>query len=104
VLKNFPKATILRPSIVFGPEDSFFNMFAKMAVIAPVLPLIGGGHTKFQPVYVGDVADAVVAAIQRSAIGETNPQKKIYELGGPDVKTFKELLKFSLIKQAAAGL
>ena len=61
VKAGFPQATILRPSIVFGPEDSFFNRFARMAQISPVLPLIGGGRTRFQPVYVGDVAEAVVA-------------------------------------------
>ncbi|MBL8709958.1 MAG: complex I NDUFA9 subunit family protein, partial [Rhodospirillaceae bacterium] len=59
VTDAFPGATILRPSIVFGPEDDFFNRFARMAMISPALPLIGGGHTKFQPVYVGDVAAAV---------------------------------------------
>ena len=63
----FPTATILRPSIVFGPEDQFFNRFAAMATISPVLPLIGGGETRFQPVYVGDVADAVVRCIDDPA-------------------------------------
>jgi uncharacterized protein YbjT (DUF2867 family) len=87
----FPDATVLRPSIVFGPEDQFFNRFAQMARIAPVLPLIGGGHTRFQPVYVGDVADAVVAAIERpDAAGKT------YELGGPEVRTFRELMELML--------
>ena len=60
----FPDATILRPSIVFGAEDGFFNRFARMAQLAPALPLIGGGKTRFQPVYVGDVAEAVVKAIE----------------------------------------
>ena len=60
VRENVPRATILRPSIIFGPEDSFFNRFANMAKFAPALPLIGGGKTKFQPVFVGDVAEAVV--------------------------------------------
>lgn len=91
ILKEFPKATILRPSVVFGPGDNFFNMFAKMAVIAPAMPLIGGGKTKFQPVYVGDVADAVMAALMQPNVGEDNPQGKIYELGGPDIVTFKEI-------------
>lgn len=86
VLANFPKATILRPSVIFGEDDSFFNMFAEMARYAPVLPLIGGGKTKFQPVYVGDVARAVMAALE-------NPQTQgqIYELGGPEVLSFQEI-------------
>jgi len=88
VRSNFKQATILRPSIVFGEDDSFFNMFAKMAGVLPALPLIGGGKTKFQPVYVGDVADAVMKAIEKP-----EAQGKIYELGGPEVKTFKELFE-----------
>ena len=87
VLSEFPGAVILRPSIVFGPEDEFFNRFAAMARWSPVLPLIGGGKTKFQPVYVGDVADAILAAVE----GRAKPGA-VYELGGPDVLTFKELL------------
>ena len=88
---SFPQATILRPSIVFGPEDGFFNRFARMSQISPVLPLIGGGRTRFQPVYVGDVAEAVVAALTRpEAAGRT------YELGGPTTYTFKELLTYLL--------
>ena len=71
-------ATILRPSIVFGPEDQFFNRFAAMAGMSPALPLIGGGLTRFQPVYVGDVADAIMAALARPDA----PRGKIYELGG----------------------
>ena len=87
----FPTATILRPSIVFGPEDGFFNRFARMSQISPALPLIGGGRTRFQPVYVGDVADAVVAALTRAdAAGRT------YELGGPGVYSFRELLAYVL--------
>lgn len=82
-------ATILRPSIVFGPEDAFFNRFAEMATFAPVLPLIGGGKTKFQPIFVGNVADAVCAALDKS-----EAQGRTYELGGPSVYTFKQLLKF----------
>lgn len=86
----FPEATILRPSIVFGPEDRFFNRFAALARLLPVMPVICGG-TRFQPVYVGDVADAVVAAAEREeAKGRT------YELGGPRVLTFRELLRFVL--------
>lgn len=88
VLKTVPDATILRPSIVFGPEDDFFNRFAALARIAPVLPLIGGGKTRFQPVFAGDVAKAVVAAIEgRPTAG------RIYELGGPEILTFKEVLQ-----------
>jgi NADH dehydrogenase len=87
VLAAFPKAVILRPSIIFGPEDQFFNRFAAMGLVAPMLPLIGGGRTRFQPVYVGDVAKAAVAALDgRAKLGA------VYELGGPQVFTFRELL------------
>lgn len=86
LLKAFPGATVLRPSVIFGPDDSFFNMFAKLAGLFPFLPLIGGGKTQFQPVYVGDVADAVMAAIDD---GRTKGQ--IYQLGGPDIVRFKEI-------------
>lgn len=84
-------AIILRPSIVFGPEDDFFNRFASLARILPALPLIGGGKTKFQPVFVGDVAEAVARAVDgQLRAGPT------YELGGPEVKTFRELLDIVL--------
>lgn len=84
----FPAATTLRPSIVFGPEDNFFNMFAGLARLAPFLPLIGGGKTRFQPVYVRDVAAAVMAVLDRAeSAGQT------YELGGPSVYSFKELME-----------
>jgi NADH dehydrogenase len=86
-----PQAVILRPSIMFGPEDDFFNRFAALARISPVLPLIGGGLTKFQPVFVGDVAKAIADAVD----GKLNPGT-IYELGGPDVRTFKELMRYVL--------
>jgi NADH dehydrogenase len=87
----FPGVTVLRPSIVFGPEDNFFNRFARMSQIMPALPLIGGGGTRFQPVYVGDVAEAVIAGLQRDdAAGRT------YELGGPSIYTFRELLRYLL--------
>ena len=87
----FPTVTILRPSVVFGAEDQFFNRFAAMATISPILPLIGGGHTRFQPVYVGDVADAVVKCLDDpTAAGRT------YELGGPKVYTFRELIELVL--------
>ena len=85
-----PSATILRPSIIFGPEDHFFNRFARMA-LGPVLPLIGGGKTKFQPVFVGDVADAICAALDRS-----DARGRTYELGGPAVYSFKQLMQFML--------
>ena len=90
VREAFPDAVILRPSIIFGPEDGFFNKFAGMARFTPVLPLVGGGHTRFQPVFVGDVAQAIVAALGDGARGRT------YELGGPGVYSFKELLQLIL--------
>jgi len=87
----FPEAVILRPSIVFGPEDHFFNRFAALAQLLHVLPLIGGGTTRFQPVYVGDVADAVLRALEDpSASGKT------FELGGPRIYSFKELMQLVL--------
>jgi len=91
VLEEFPDAIILRPSIVFGPEDEFFNRFAAMARISPFLPLIGGGKTRFQPVFVGDVAAAVAACLAGAGKPGT-----IYELGGPEVRTFRELLDLTL--------
>jgi NADH dehydrogenase len=87
VLAEFPGVVILRPSIVFGPEDEFFNRFAAMARVSPVLPLIGGGRTRFQPVFVGDLAAAVAAACE----GKAKPGT-IYEIGGPEVATFRQLL------------
>ena len=86
-----PGATIFRPSIMFGPEDDFFNRFAGMARLSPVLPLVGGGRTRFQPVFVGDVAEAIARAVDGELASGT-----IYELGGPEVKTFRELLEFVL--------
>jgi NADH dehydrogenase len=91
ILEAVPTATILRPSIVFGPEDSFFNRFASMATVSPFLPLIGGGKTRFQPIFVGDLADAVRATLERS-----DAQGRVYELGGPRSYSFKELLQFTL--------
>jgi NADH dehydrogenase len=84
-----PGAVILRPSIIFGPEDSFFNRFAEMARFFPALPLVGGGHTRFQPVFVGDVAQAIVTALARQ-------DGRTYELGGPATYSFKELLQLIL--------
>lgn len=88
VLAHFPTAVILRPSIVFGAEDSFFNRFAAMTQLSPFLPAIGGGGMTFQPVYVDDVAGAVMAALSDKARAGT-----IYELGGPEILSFKELLQ-----------
>ena len=95
VLDAAPSATILRPSIVFGLEDHFFNRFGAMAQTAAaipvfgVLPLIGGGKTRFQPIHVGDVADAVCAALEKR-----EAQGRVYELGGPRTYSFKELMQF----------
>jgi len=91
VLAATPEATIFRPSILFGPNDDFFNRFAGIARLSPFLPLVGGGHTRFQPVFAGDVAEAIAKAVD----GVTRPGS-IYELGGPDVYTFKELMEFTL--------
>jgi NADH dehydrogenase len=91
VLSAVPSATILRPSVVFGPEDQFSNRFAALARVSPVLPLIGGGLTKLQPVYVGDVATAVANAVD----GKTRPGAT-YELGGPEVLTMREIIEIIL--------
>lgn len=91
VLDAFPEAVILRPSIIFGNGDGFFNRFAAMAKFSPALPLLGGGHTKMQPVYVDDVADAVCTSLE-----DTSTQGKTYELGGPTVYSFKELMQIVL--------
>ncbi len=87
VLEEFPDAIIMRPSIVFGPEDDFFNRFGAMARMSPLLPLIGGGKTKFQPVFAGDLATAIAQAA--AGQGEAG---KIYEIGGPEILSFKQLL------------
>ena len=87
----FPTATILRPSIVFGPEDDFFNRFASLAVMSPFVPLIGGGETRFQPVYVGDVASATVHVLD-----DPTTAGRTYELGGPKVYTFRQLMELLL--------
>ena len=88
VREVFPEALIVRPSIVFGPEDQFFNRFAALARLFPALPLIGGGRTRFQPVFVGDVAKAIVAALQGVA-----KEGSTLELGGPEVLTLKDVLE-----------
>ncbi|WP_428535499.1 complex I NDUFA9 subunit family protein [Rhodopila sp.] len=90
VLAAFPQATVMRPSLVFGIEDKFFNRFAEIARLAPIMPVISG-DTKMQPVYVCDVADAVMAARASSAA-----QGKVFELGGPRVWTFREILAYIL--------
>lgn len=91
VMKHFPEATLFRPSVIFGNEDAFLNRFAQMALLSPFLPLIGGGRTRFQPVYVGDVADCFFKASSlETAKGQT------YELGGPSIYTFKELMLYLL--------
>lgn len=90
VRQDFAQATILRPSIVFGPEDSFFNRFARMAQLSPVLPIVGG-RTRFQPVYVGDIAEAVLAAALRE-----DAAAGLFELGGPRVYTFEALIRYML--------
>ena len=91
VLAAQSQATIMRPSIVFGPEDDFFNRFAALARLSPALPLPGGGQMRFQPIFAGDVAEAIALAVD----GECKPGT-IYELGGPDVRTFKELMEYVL--------
>ena len=90
VRAGFPAATILRPSVVFGAEDQFFNRFGRIAALSPVMPVICG-QTRMQPVYVGDVADAIVAALLRE-----DAPGRLYELGGPDVLTFREILAYIL--------
>jgi uncharacterized protein YbjT (DUF2867 family) len=91
ILACVPTAVIMRPSIIFGPEDKFFNQFAGLARILPALPLIGGGETKFQPVFVGDVADAIALALD----GKAKPGAT-YEIGGPAVWSFKDILSYIL--------
>ena len=93
IQNNFKPSVILRPSVVFGPEDKFFNTFASIAQFSPVLPLIGGGKTKFVPIYVGDVAKAVVKTLDLN-----NSEPEIYELGGPKNYSFKELMEILLIE------
>lgn len=90
ILNAFPQATILRPSIVFGPEDRFFNKFAAMAEVAPFLPLIGGGKTRFQPVYVGDVAQAIIQSLK---LPHEEVQGRVYELAGDETYSFRQLLE-----------
>ena len=91
IQKVFKPSVILRPSLVFGPEDKFFNTFASIAQFSPALPLIGGGKTKFSPIYVGDVAKAIVKTLKLE-----NSKPKIFELGGPKNYSFKELMEILL--------
>ncbi|MCO6391683.1 SDR family NAD(P)-dependent oxidoreductase [Aliihoeflea aestuarii] len=91
VFETLPDATVFRPSIVFGPEDGFFNRFAAMARLSPALPMIGGGHTMFQPVYVADVAEAIARAVDGKVEGG-----KIYELGGPSKRSFRDCMDYML--------
>ena len=91
VREAFSNAVLVRPSVIFGPEDGFFNLFGGMARMLPALPLFGGGKTRFQPVYVADVADAIV-----TALFDSESAGKTYELGGPEVYTFKELMELLL--------
>ena len=91
LLKVFPQATILRPSLVFGPGDGFFNRFASIAALAPVLPVAGGGRNLIQPVYVGDVTAAVIKALT-----DDSTEAQIYELGGPEIMTFRDAMRYIL--------
>ena len=91
IKKIFKSTVILRPSLIFGPEDKFFNTFASIAQFSPILPLIGGGKIKFSPIYVDDVAKAIVKALKLN-----NSGPKIYELGGPENYSFKELMEILL--------
>ena len=91
IINNFNRSVILRPSVIFGPEDKFFNQFASLAEFFPALPLIGGGLTYFQPIYVGDVAKSIMTVLEKEEISNN-----IYELGGPQTFTFKELMKILL--------
>ena len=94
VREAYPKATILRPSVLFGPGDAFFNTFARMARAAPVLPLFGAGDTRLQPVFVDDVAEAVARAL-----GGHDAAGRIYELGGPKTYSYRELLQLVLDRE-----
>ncbi len=91
VFETLPDSIVMRPSIMFGPEDHFFNRFAGMARVSPALPLIGGGRTRFQPVFAGDVAKAIADAVE----GHARPGT-VYELGGPEVHSFRDCMKIML--------
>tara|TARA_Y100001960_G_C14484967_1_gene733749 strand:- start:144 stop:845 length:702 start_codon:yes stop_codon:yes gene_type:complete len=91
IQETFKSSIILRPSVVFGPEDNFFNTFASIAQFSPILPLVGGGKTKFAPIYVGNVAEAIVKALEIN-----NLEPKVFEIGGPENYSFKELMEILL--------
>jgi uncharacterized protein YbjT (DUF2867 family) len=91
VFETLPQSVVMRPSIIFGPEDHFFNRFARMAQMSPALPLIGGGKTRFQPVFVGDVARAIADTVEGKARAGT-----IYELGGPEIHSFRDCMEIML--------
>tara|TARA_B100001123_G_C15127769_1_gene954035 strand:- start:590 stop:1138 length:549 start_codon:yes stop_codon:yes gene_type:complete len=91
IKNNFKSSIILRPSVVFGPEDNFFNTFASLAQFSPFLPLVGGGKTKFAPIYVGDIAKAIAKSLELKI-----SKNKVYELGGPEIFTFKQLMEILL--------
>jgi len=91
IQEAFKSSVILRPSLIFGPDDKFFNNFAAIAQFSPALPLIGGGRTKFAPIYVDDVAKAIVKVLEMNS-----SETKIYELGGPKNYSFKELMEILL--------
>jgi|SRR5579871_1135715 len=91
VFETLPDAVVMRPSVIFGPEDHFFNRFAGLARFSPILPLIGGGHTRLQPVFAGDVARAIADTLDgKAALG------KVYEIGGPEVKTLRDCMALAL--------
>ena len=93
VRAEFPASVVLRPSLVFGPEDNFFNRFAALARLLPALPLIGGGLTRFQPAYVADIGEAITRCVENGAFAG-----KTYELGGPRIYTFRQLLELMLLE------
>ena len=93
IQENFKSSVILRPSIIHGPSDRFFCRFATIAQLSPFLPLIGGGKTKFAPIYVGDVSKVIVKSLELN-----NSEPKIYELGGPENYSFKELMEILLLE------
>src|SRR5205823_4163866 len=91
VFETVPEAVVMRPSFMFGPEDQFFNRFAGLARFSPFFPVVGGGGTRVQPVFAGDVARAIVDSLE----GKAEPGR-IYELGGPEVKTLRECIVIAL--------
>ena len=91
LLKNFPKAKIIRPSIVFGPGDGFFSMQSKIVKLSPIVPMFGGGNNKFQPIYVNDLIEGII-----KLLNSKDDHGKVYEFGGPDVMTMKEVYELIL--------